>query len=199
MRTVDPAKHEAKRRRILDAATDCFARKGFERTTTADICAEAGISSGSLFHYFPTKRAVFLAIFEQDGREIAAQLAKAAEAEDAWSAVLELVETQAGQVTYPDVAGLVAEMTAHAGRDPEFAELLNRNDIALRDGLAGLLARAAEQGTVDASLDPVLAATWVSALIDTVFFRAAVDPSFDAGEQLAMLRLIVTRFLRAEP
>ena len=74
MRTVDPAKHAAKRASIVDAAAGCFAEKGFERTTTADICQAAGISSGSLFHYFPTKRTIFTAIFTDDAVETAGRL-----------------------------------------------------------------------------------------------------------------------------
>ncbi|WP_164076138.1 TetR/AcrR family transcriptional regulator, partial [Stenotrophomonas maltophilia] len=50
MRKVDPDKHEARRQQILKAAIACFTAKGFHRTSTAEICAEAGMSPGNLFH-----------------------------------------------------------------------------------------------------------------------------------------------------
>src|SRR5205809_981427 len=64
MRKTDPAKHRARRRHIVHTAAQLFATKGFERTTTAEICKAAGMSSGNLFHYFPNKRAIFHAIFD---------------------------------------------------------------------------------------------------------------------------------------
>lgn len=61
-RTVDPARHAARRLGIIDAALTRFAADGYEATTTASICAEAGIGSGTFFHYFPTKADVLLGI-----------------------------------------------------------------------------------------------------------------------------------------
>ena len=49
---------EATRKGILDAARRLFARKGYEETTTRDIAREAGIASGTLFNYFPSKEAI---------------------------------------------------------------------------------------------------------------------------------------------
>lgn len=44
---------------ILDAATVCFARQGFHRTSMAAIAREAGISTGNTYRYFPGKRELF--------------------------------------------------------------------------------------------------------------------------------------------
>src|SRR5688572_14084759 len=49
---------EATRRRILEEARRLFASKGYEQTTTRDIAREAGIASGTLFNYFPSKEAI---------------------------------------------------------------------------------------------------------------------------------------------
>ena len=48
----------ATRRTILDAARRLFNENGFETTTTRDIARAAGIASGTLFNYFPTKETV---------------------------------------------------------------------------------------------------------------------------------------------
>ncbi|KQQ51062.1 hypothetical protein ASF68_00775 [Plantibacter sp. Leaf314] len=47
---------------ILAAAYRCFAAQGFEGTTTADVCRAARVSSGTLFHYFPTKIDILLTL-----------------------------------------------------------------------------------------------------------------------------------------
>jgi AcrR family transcriptional regulator len=61
MRVTAEAK-AATRRRILEAARDCFSRDGFEAATTRDIAAAAGIAAGTLFNYFPAKEAVAMAL-----------------------------------------------------------------------------------------------------------------------------------------
>ena len=78
MRTLDPVKHDEKRQEILAAATRCIGRDGFRGASTADICAEAGISPGHLSHYFPSKEAIVsamaeasLAIADESFREMA--------------------------------------------------------------------------------------------------------------------------------
>ncbi|MCA1224797.1 TetR/AcrR family transcriptional regulator [Saccharopolyspora sp. 6M] len=197
MRTVDPVRYAARRRNIVEAAGGCFARKGFDRTTTADICAAAGISSGSLFHYFPNKRAVFLAIFEQDGRDNAEQLALAVADADPWAGLLELVDHLVRPLADPDSAGLVVELIAQAGRDPELAELVVGNDRELRAGIAALLSRAAEQGRIDDQVDPAQAAHWVLGLTDALFSRAGIDRDFDPLAELPTLRTILARYLGA--
>jgi AcrR family transcriptional regulator len=52
----------ATRRRILEAARDCFSKAGFEAATTRDIAAAAGIAAGTLFNYFPAKEAIAMAL-----------------------------------------------------------------------------------------------------------------------------------------
>lgn len=50
---------------ILDAATRLFHEKGFSRTTTDEIAAEAHITKRTLYRYFDTKESLLLAIHEQ--------------------------------------------------------------------------------------------------------------------------------------
>jgi AcrR family transcriptional regulator len=59
------AKTGATQQRILDAATEVFATRGFTAATMADVVAGSGASIGSIYHHFGGKRELFLAIFEQ--------------------------------------------------------------------------------------------------------------------------------------
>ena len=62
MRRLDPIKHDEKRREILEAAGRCFQRKGFKGSSISEICAEAEISPGHLYHYFDGKEAIIVAM-----------------------------------------------------------------------------------------------------------------------------------------
>ncbi len=59
------AKTGATQQRILDAATEVFATRGFTAATMADVVAGSGASVGSIYHHFGGKTELFLAIFEQ--------------------------------------------------------------------------------------------------------------------------------------
>ncbi|WP_373855396.1 TetR/AcrR family transcriptional regulator [Desulfocucumis palustris] len=53
-----------KRERIINAALKEFARNGFEKASTNGIIREAGISKGSLFNYFNSKKELYLFLFD---------------------------------------------------------------------------------------------------------------------------------------
>jgi len=52
---------------ILDAAERVFNRRGYDRATTREIAAEAGVSEGTLYNYFGSKRAILLALIDSVG------------------------------------------------------------------------------------------------------------------------------------
>ncbi|MFI6582728.1 TetR/AcrR family transcriptional regulator [Embleya sp. NPDC050493] len=199
MRTVDPVKHAAKRRQILEAAATCFADKGFHGTRTADICARAGMSPGNVFHYFPSKHAIIVALIEQEGVETAAYLAELSRGEDPLAALFGLIDAVVRLAADPTYAGLTLDTAAEARRDQNIGALVARNDRQLRTGIADLLRRAAAAGQIDDTLDPDRAATWVTAQIDGLFARGATDPDFAPLDQAPTLHLLLTRFLGAEP
>jgi AcrR family transcriptional regulator len=59
------------RERLLGAALQLFADKGFQSTSVADILQKAEAHHGSLYHFFPTKQHLLLAVLEayRDGIE----------------------------------------------------------------------------------------------------------------------------------
>ena len=56
---------EARQRQILTCAKQVFAERGFHAANVSHICAAAGIGRGTLYQYFPNKRAVFIAILRE--------------------------------------------------------------------------------------------------------------------------------------
>jgi AcrR family transcriptional regulator len=64
MRITAEAK-SATRQRILQAAMSLFVSDGWQDTTTRGIAVAAGIATGTLFNYFPTKEAIAAALMAE--------------------------------------------------------------------------------------------------------------------------------------
>jgi AcrR family transcriptional regulator len=52
------------RARIIEAAMELFWLKGYGSTSVADILSRSQVNSGSLYHYFPGKQDVLIAVLE---------------------------------------------------------------------------------------------------------------------------------------
>ena len=61
---------EEREREILDAATRLFATAGFHATSTRKIAAAAGVSEGTVFHYFGSKNELMLGILDRFYHEV---------------------------------------------------------------------------------------------------------------------------------
>ena len=91
-RSLNPERKAA----LLDAALKLFAERGVANALTADIAREAGVASGTLFLYFPTKQALVnelaLQLAYEQAQRVAAHLTPQLSARETfwavWSATL---------------------------------------------------------------------------------------------------------------
>jgi AcrR family transcriptional regulator len=191
-RTVNHEQQQIRREAITSAAAALFARQGFAETSTADIARAAGISTGSLFYYFPDKAAIFRAIFEQDIPESRRLFEAHDQTDDPAASILDVVATLANPARDELASGLLVELLRRAGNDPQLMEIVVANEAIVQDGFASLVRRAAVNEQVDKGLDPAAAATWIRKIIDAVYLNAGDGADVDP---IPMLRLIIARFL----
>lgn len=64
-RPKDPDREARRKAEILAAAATAFAERGFAGTQVQTIADRLGIGNGTVFRYFPTKEALFLAAVER--------------------------------------------------------------------------------------------------------------------------------------
>jgi AcrR family transcriptional regulator len=64
---------------LVTAGRRLFGTSGFAATSVEDIAREARVTTGALYHHFPTKAAVFEAVFEQLHAELLAASVAAGE------------------------------------------------------------------------------------------------------------------------
>jgi AcrR family transcriptional regulator len=74
-------RREKTRSAILKAAKFAFGERGFAATRMDDVASGASVAKGALYHHFPTKKAVFEAVFEQVSLDLVSELEHIARAE----------------------------------------------------------------------------------------------------------------------
>lgn len=57
--------HEKYRKELLWKSFELFAQRGYASVTMREIAKELGVSTGTLYHYFPNKEALFLQLVEE--------------------------------------------------------------------------------------------------------------------------------------
>lgn len=67
---------QKKKDHILEAASHCFARYGFAKTTMDDIARMVGLNKASLYYYYKNKEAIFCEIILQEKENFLSSLKK---------------------------------------------------------------------------------------------------------------------------
>src|SRR4051794_32157299 len=118
-RTRVPRQERGRRRidEILDAAAALIGEVGAEAVTVQALAARAGASKGSMYHFFPDRESVFLALAERHvdalraclsaAREARAQAVAAGTVDDAVEAFLRPVYGYVDQ--HPDLPRMLGE------------------------------------------------------------------------------------------
>jgi AcrR family transcriptional regulator len=162
----------AREARILRAAVACFARQGYYRTTMEEIAAEAGIAKGAAYVYFPSKEAIFLALYDTWGctlrEEILAALATLTPAERASvrRVLRTIVEVTGWHVqTEAATCRVLMEGRTLAAYVPAIAERVTAEQAQAQAQLTALIQAGVAAGEWSPDFDAALHATMVHATI----------------------------------
>jgi AcrR family transcriptional regulator len=140
------------RERLLLAAADVFAERGYDGTRVADIAAAAGVSNGAMYAHFASKAELLVAALRAHGRRLLAD----AFAADPDRSITELLLAIGRRLPRRRGARgyLIVEALVAARRDAAVARLM-RDYIGERaDWLAELMRAAQAGGELDPALSP---------------------------------------------
>jgi TetR/AcrR family transcriptional repressor of nem operon len=149
------------RSRIVEAAMDLFWLKGYGSTSIADILSRSQVNSGSLYHFFPGKQDVLLAVLDAYRDGIGPMLL-----DPAWSGIADPVDKIFALLA--KYRSLIVETDCEYGcpigslalelheADPAVRERLAANFDAWTEAVLGCLAEARDRFPPDADL-PALA------------------------------------------
>lgn len=114
------------RDRLIEVARASFATIGYDATTNRTIAAAAGITTGAIYHYFPSKLDMYVASFTQVQNMVTDAVIRAAEPYDKlvdkFAAIIDaLAEVSKND---PSLIGFVVGVAAEARRHPELSEAI---------------------------------------------------------------------------
>ena len=194
-RPVDPERNRARRLQIIDAGLTAFARHGYTGATTAAICREAGIGSGTFFHYFPTKDQLLVAILREGEAETREFFEVQEGRTDARAVLRDYVAHAVSDLRDPRAAGFIAAVAGPAMAD-EVVAVLQRLDQEAH-GAVTVWTGAAQRrdGQIRRDLSPERIARWIMVLIDGFAGQVGGGRGFDAEAEGAVLYEVIERFL----
>jgi AcrR family transcriptional regulator/ferredoxin len=177
------------RERLLSAAADIFAERGYDGTRVADIAAAAGVSNGALYAHFASKAELLVQALRAHGRRLLAE-AFAADPDRSITDLLLVVGRWLPRRR--DARGyLVVEALLAARRDEDVARPMRTYVGERADMLADLMRAAQTAGELDPALSTNALAHFCLLL---AMGSALITPDLHAvgaGEWAALLARVV--------
>lgn len=195
MPKLKPEEIERRKQEIIEAARDCFLRNGFHQTTTDEICHEAAITPGGLYHYFGSKEEIISAVIEDTTRTTVADLTSTAESSgDIRSAVQALTTLFFEWARNPEldsITRLDVEIWAETLRNEKLAKITRESREQRRRWLESMMEKAKSEGIYTAEVDPRGLANYVMAVFDGLRLGRLLWPdSFDVEGVLQSMLLM---------
>jgi TetR/AcrR family transcriptional repressor of uid operon len=117
----------ARRQQVLDAAAECFRRRGFHAASMAEIAKTAGMSPGHIYNLFENKDDIIAAIVERDCEEVLRRIAEFQQAGDLLTKILEGTEQAIDKHSEVAQAALQLEVLAEASRNAKLAAVVQQS------------------------------------------------------------------------
>jgi len=177
----------ATRERIIEAATEVFARRGVHGTRVADIAERAGVAYGLVYHHFRNKEEILSAIFAERWAQYVAYL------EDVAGMPLSFRERMGKLVhfwveTYRVETDLMTVMINEITRSYEFLESHDITAVLVAfDPIERIIAEGRESGQVRATVDARLATYAVLGVAEMVLTGYVIG-SLPRSDQAAYAR-----------
>jgi len=183
--TVDDQVHDAgaesraddTRQRILQAAAQVFAEKGYARATTRALAAAAGVNEVTLFRHFGNKQNLFAAVMEQFGGP-AVTTALEAQLTGDCGQDLRTVGNQLLNLLL-ERGDALRLMLCEASHFPEVQEVMVQNPRQIRRMLASYISRQIEQGRLRPLHPEATAQAFSGMLFSYAIARGMLDDSIE--------------------
>ncbi|MEA2514917.1 MAG: TetR/AcrR family transcriptional regulator, fatty acid metabolism regulator protein [Thermomicrobiales bacterium] len=147
----EQARSQTRRRRVLDAALEVFARDGYGDAAVDEIARASATSKGGVYFHFPSKQALFLCLLDEAAQLLVDRVERSMTAEEnvtakGDAALLTVLHTFGGHRT---LARLLLVEALGAGSE------FNAKLAELHDSFAGLIKRWLDEAVAAGFLPPL--------------------------------------------
>jgi len=191
----------ATRGRLLEAAGEVFAERGFYGASVEEITERAGFTRGAFYSNFETKADLFLAVLdahiERDRQLVTDVLARDPSA----NAFFELLKQRSAGVRESGEtqrwALLWAEFWLHVMRNPELAPKLAERQAGVRAGIAEMVERQCATFGITLPLPAEHLAAVMLAVDDGLRLQESLDPTSVPSDLRARMIMVLFQGLAA--
>lgn len=183
--------HELYRQELLSKCFDIFAQKGYRSVTMRQIAQELGVSTGTLYHYFPSKKELFWQLYEElCQRDMDSAIALLSEKQTLSEKIDTIFKFLAQNEDYFCKQTLITcDFLQQNGRDEVIEnEIVKRNSQFTTDVLSKLLGIQ----------DPALLNFIMSTISGAVIIRLFEGDTLSYAEQSQLLAKMLTAYLESQ-
>ncbi|MBH2015742.1 MAG: TetR/AcrR family transcriptional regulator [Burkholderiales bacterium] len=181
-----------RRQQVLDAAADCFRRRGFHGASMAEIAKAAGMSPGHIYNLFENKDDVIAAIVERDRDEIVRRIEETLDGDDVTGAMLGCIEESFQEPNREAEAALNLEVLAEASRNAKLAEVVVDSETVIRNKAMVLIRMALGPAADALPPDEIEArATVVGAVFNGLMVLSVSQPQLNQAAVTRVMQRIM--------
>jgi AcrR family transcriptional regulator len=177
---------EKRKESIFEAALLCFNETGYDKTNSETIAARAGMSKGGLFHYFKSKKQLFLELFQYRVNKYFDQMKSCIKEEDSPEDRLRMLVKEAGLVLKHNVEfyKFCIEFLSMGVRDPEIRDIMTAFYKSSVQTFQSIIHEGVDAGKFEENLDTEKTARAFYLLVTGVFFTYfSINVDFDIFDQ----------------
>ena len=185
------------RERIIEAATEVFARRGVHGTRVADIAERAGIAYGLVYHHFRNKEEILTAIFAERWAQYVSYLEELEKVPASFRERMRRL-VHFWVETYRQETDLMTVMINEITRSYEFLESHDIGSVLVAfDPIERIIEEGKRNGEVRAELDPRLATYVVLGIAEMVLTGYVIgslprsDPEAYARDEEQLLAVLI--------
>lgn len=186
---------DERRARILEAAVEHFAQRGFHASSLARIARDVGITQGGLLHYFRSKEDLLVSVLRHSDEQDIARFfgSDPPSLADAFRSLTDLAAYNAAR---PGRTKMFSVLAAEAGErgHPAHGYFVERYQLVVGN-IADMLRAAVARGEIEPGVDCEALGSEIAAVTDGLQLQWALAPS--TYDMAGRLRAYLDRLLRS--
>lgn len=179
-------KSQKRKEKIFEAALQCFNETGFDKTSSETIAARAQMSKGGLFHYFKSKKQLFLELFHYRVNKYFEQMKSCLKEDDSPEVKLQKLVAEAGKFLKRDEQfyKFCIEFLSMGVRDTEIRDIMTDFYKSSVTTFKNIIEEGVKCGKFEQDIDVEKTARVFYLLVMGVFFTYfSINVDFDIFDQ----------------